>query len=551
MIQIDINEKTVGSKLLMQGFECRIAPHEKVGLIGRNGTGKTTLFRMICGDDNDYDGIIEIPRNAEIMATLQEHEGIHSTTHDYIASRLPRYTELHKQIDELPLIMGESTRLQTQFSDAIEEFAHRGYYELENDIEKLFNAYQLDEDLIEREFSSLSGGQKRLVDLIAIQIGQPRYALLDEPTNHMDYVAKKVFIEWLADTKSSCLIISHDRDVLQAVDKIIELKDCKSFNFQGNYDSYLQQNSVKTIGAMQSFETTEKRIENIKEQIRYAKIKAKSKAGGNTGRSGKNQWVVLQDRLEKELAEILDNHDKPSFWIDRESADKLAPKLSEKYDKYKAKNIKLKTPDQESRGHILSVESLTLGYDSALFHDLSFTLNAGERLHIIGRNGAGKTTLVKAIMDTFRGVLPSTIKGNGIIHPSHDARISLYEQELRSGILEMTLHDAIESILREKNEAVSDQKIMTLMGSYLFDPLTDSSIITENLSGGQKARLQLIRLLSGSPNLLILDEPTNHLDLPSIEELENALNAYTGAVMFISHDTYFARHLGGKSIEIG
>ena len=553
MLYTYINEKTMGSKTLLKQFELRLNDGEKVGFIGRNGTGKTTLLRVISGLDKDFDGTLEIPKNAVVMATLQEHHGLgHITTLDYVSSRLPKFAELKHIIDTYPETMGESTHKQTIFADSLQEFSDKGYYEIENEIESLLDSYQLPREFLEREFATLSGGQKRLIDLIAIQIGNPSVALLDEPTNHMDYIAKEQFLGWLRTTTCSCIVISHDRDVLKVVNRVIELRDQKSYSFVGNYDAYLAQNSVKTVGLMQSFETTEKRIENIHEQIRYAKIKAGSKAGGNTGKSGKNSWVVLQERLKKELDEIMKYHEKPSFWIDRESADKLSPKVTEKYEKYKAKNIKLRHVDDQTTGILLDVSKLSLGYNSKpLFEDISFQLRPGEKLHIIGRNGAGKTTLVKAIVDTTLGIRPETLIGKGIITVSRELRLSLYEQELGDTLLGLTLYGAVEEIYGERGVAVNDQAIRQVLSQYLFEPAADSQTPVNQLSGGQKARLQLIRLLAGSPNLLILDEPTNHLDLPSIEELENALLKYTGAIIYISHDSYFAKNVGGSSLKLG
>ena len=170
---------------------------------------------------------------------------------------------------------------------------------------------------------------------------------------------------------------------------------------------------------------------------------------------------------------------------------------------------------------------------------------------MIGRNGAGKTTLVQAIRAAFAGKLPGTLIGRGVIDCAPSLRLSVYEQEIGPELLPLSLYDAIETIYSAQRAPVNEQIIMRTMSSYLFNPASDRDIRVSNLSGGQKARLQLIRLLAGNPNLLILDEPTNHLDLPSIEELEQALARYTGAVLYISHDEYFARSLGGQSLKIG
>jgi ATP-binding cassette subfamily F protein 3 len=551
MLHIAIHEKSIGARTLLKDFEAWIGDGEKVGLIGRNGAGKTTLLRMLTGRDNDYDGTIEKPKHALLMATEQEHAPgeTDQSTLDHIASRLPRFTELHHIIETYPEIMGDNMRKLTIYSDALTEFSDRGYYEVENTIQALFDAYQLDQALLTHPFSSLSGGQKRLIELMTIQLSEPTIAILDEPTNHMDYVAKAAFIQWLRTAKSTVVVISHDRDVLGVVDRIIELKDAKAHAFPGNYDAYLAQNAVSTVNQMQAFETAEKRIANIKEQIEYAR----AKAPGYKGKAAKNPWVVMREKLERELEAIMDTHEKPSFWIDRESGANLRPKVAEKYHKYKAKNIKVKATggDQDSN-RLLQVQGVALGYDGKpLFEPLSFSLGSGDRLRIIGRNGAGKTTLVQAIRDAYAGKVPATLIGRGVIDCASSLRLSVYEQEIGPELLGMTLLDAIERIFYDKNIPATEQIVMRTMGNYLFDPVGDRDTLVSNLSGGQKARLQLIRLLAGSPNLLILDEPTNHLDLPSIEELENALSAYNGAVIYISHDEYFGRALGGDELRLG
>lgn len=552
MLHIDIQEKSIGARKLLKNFEAWIADGEKVGLIGRNGAGKTTLLRMLTGADPDYDGSITKPKHALLMATQQEHTptgDADQTTLDHIASRLPHFTELHHIIETYPDTMGESMHKMTVYGDALTEFSDRGYYEVENTIQALFDAYQLDQSLLSHTFMSLSGGQKRLIELMTIQLSEPTIAVLDEPTNHMDYVAKATFVQWLRASKGTVIVITHDRDVLGVVDRIIELKDARAHTFPGNYDAYLKQNAVSTVNQMQAFETSEKRISNIKEQIEYAR----AKAPGYKGKAAKNPWVVMREKLERELKVIMDTHEKPSFWIDRESGAQLRPKVAEKYHKYKAKNIKIRASGGDQQSHrLLQLQDISLGYDDVpLFDPISFSLGSGDRLRITGRNGAGKTTLVQAIRTAYAGTLPATLIGRGVIDCASSLRLSVYEQEIGAELLDMTLSDAIERILYDKHIPATEQLVMGIMGNYLFDPVGDGSTLVHNLSGGQKARLQLVRLLAGGPNLLILDEPTNHLDLPSIEELENALSSYSGAIIYISHDEYFGRALGGKTLHIG
>jgi ATPase subunit of ABC transporter with duplicated ATPase domains len=255
--------------------------------------------------------------------------------------------------------------------------------------------------------------------------------------------------------------------------------------------------------------------------------------------------------LVKHYEEVKKNMREPNFWIDRESAEGLGKKVSDNYDKFKAKNIRIhKTAKPEQRRELIRIENLLLSYsDKPLFNAVNVQLNPGDRLQLIGRNGAGKTTLVRAIADAADGVRSSTWRGGSIFVDSR-VRLSVYEQEAGDALLSMPLGAAIESIYLSLDVPVSDEIVMRTMGNYLFNPHEDKDILVKNLSGGQKARLQIIRMLANDPNVLILDEPTNHLDLPSIEELEDALKQYHGALVYISHDSYFANNMGGSSLTL-
>lgn len=244
--------------------------------------------------------------------------------------------------------------------------------------------------------------------------------------------------------------------------------------------------------------------------------------------------------------------DKPTFWIDRESHEGLAHRIGASYDRHKAQNIKLMgLSDETSKSSHLLVEStgLSLGYDGPLFSGVNFQLREGERLELRGRNGAGKSTFIKALLAYRAGKKPETHIAGSIAVDPH-VTIGLYEQEIRDDYFDLTLYDAIERTYLDRRLPVNDQKVRQLLHSYLFEP-SDGGVIVAQLSGGQKARLQLIAMLANEPQLLILDEPTNHLDLPSIEELEVALDGYAGAVLFVSHDDYFRKKLGAGVVMIG
>ena len=263
MLHIVINEKTMGSKLLLSRFELRLERGEKVGFLGRNGTGKTTLMNLINGVDEDFDGEIKLPKNLQLMTTSQEHTDLHTSdalTLNYITAKLPRFASLHHILESYPKHISDNPKKMEVYSNALQEFSDLGYYNVENSLAKYFDSYQLDKSLLNNNFSTLSGGQKRLAELIAIQLAEPAIALLDEPTNHMDYIGKAAFISWLKTTKSAVLVISHDRDVLEAVDRIVELKDKKAHSYKGNYNAYLAQNATKTSNSINEYEITKKEL---------------------------------------------------------------------------------------------------------------------------------------------------------------------------------------------------------------------------------------------------------------------------------------------------
>lgn len=551
ILAAEIREKTFGSNLLYSDVDFEVQDGEKIGLIGRNGTGKSTLFNILSGEDSDYQGEIRLKRSAVVISSRQEHHGYEDmTVLEYIQGDLPEYQDLTHIIDTYPDTMGDSARKMQEFSDALERFGQLEYYQLEDEIKQAFEVYQLDPLLLHRTLGSLSGGQKRMAELIKVQRSRGHIALIDEPTNHMDYVAKLAFIKWLRAAEEAVLVITHDRDVLDNVDRIIEIRDGKSYIFKGNYNAYLKTNKGQISSEVSTYDLTQKRLITLKDDIiRFQRMKEKARNPG-TIRRFKSQEQKARDEL-KSLSAL----EKPSFWIDQESASDMHHKLADVYDKYKTTNIKVRTRKKEVSGNgqvLIKVDKLSLGYDGKpLFTGMGFALSAGERLRLHGRNGTGKTTLVSAIMAAVHDTPLASQCLSGTILIEKGIRIGHYEQEINPKYLTMTLTEALEQVLRDKNLPISAQKIKQLLGDYLFNPATDGEMPVTRLSGGQKARLQIISMLANDPQILILDEPTNHLDLPSIEELENALIQYHGAVIYISHDSFLADKLGGSTLLIG
>lgn len=547
--RITIEDKSFGDNVLYNGLDITLNAHEKVGLIGRNGTGKTTLFNILTGVDTDYAGDIQMRKNTVIIDSRQEHHGFeNSAVLSYILDDLPEYQSLKHILDTYPETMGSNVKKMHEYSEALERFSVLGYFEVEDQLVRSLQDYQLPDTAIAGTIGQLSGGQKRFIELVKVQHARADLALIDEPTNHMDYVAKARFLEWFNSTKEAVVVITHDRDVLQAVDRIIEIRDGRAYDFRGNYDNYLKTNTSKITAEVNEYTVTQSRIANLKDDVvRFRRLKERSRDPGTIHR-----FKSLEERAKKELAQ-LQQLEKPSFWIDRESAQNLTTKISDAYDEHKARNIRIRARTKESKSSttLVAVNNLSLGYDQPLFEGLSFHVREGEKLRLHGRNGAGKTTLIQAIRAASISAKPAATVYGGIIEIPKELAIGVYEQEIDPSYLTMTLGAAIEQALRDKQVAVTDQKIKQLLGDYLFNPMTDGDVPVSRLSGGQKARFQLMNMLANDPQLLILDEPTNHLDLPSIEELEDALGQYHGAIIYVSHDSYFVHNLGGEQSAIG
>ena len=680
---IHITEKSFGDKTLMRDVKFSVDDGEKVGVVGRNGVGKSTLFGILVGTDTDYTGEVVFRRGITVASTAQEHHGLgDQTVLSYILAGLPEYSSLKKIIDEYPETMGDNMRKIEEYTQALERFDQKGFYHIEEKIRRELDNFQLS-GCGERSLGSLSGGQKRLVEIVKIMHSGAHLALIDEPTNHMDYVAKQQFIDWMSSQpRQAMLIITHDRDVLGRVDRIIELKDGGSVSYRGNYDAYLTQNAQATAVGMNNFEQVEKRMTNLKQKaLDYQRLKEKSRNPGTI-----QKFKRLENEARAELAE-LSEMDKPTFWIDKESAGQLDYKSAERYGKFKARNIRLSMKDAASRSqHVLvRVEDAAVGVgEQILFEGVDIDLREGEAVELRGRNGAGKTTLIRMLLASRRGSdsslsdsrqnlarpprkhlfpqagaplidsagalgapLPErqslqkksltsqleytqkesetplapdapapaappalecaleetagkrivaatppssarahsslksppeifrersaetsvtherfTVSGGGGVTPATSilysgnlfldpqVRVGVYEQEIDERYLADPLEAAIEKLYIGRDLPISDTKIRQLLADYLFTE-ADRMTPLARLSGGQKARFQIIAMLANDPQLLILDEPTNHLDLPSIEELETALAKYSGAILYVSHDNYFRREIGGEVVQIG
>jgi ATP-binding cassette subfamily F protein 3 len=530
--------KAIGANYLFKDISFSVVPGEKVALIGRNGHGKTTLLKMLSSEDHDYEGTISTSKGIQITLTKQEHHQAEQSPLDYVINSVPNYFKYKKILEDYE--EGRTTNLD-HYLKILDKYNHHKFPNLVDAIRSTLVDFNINEDLVEKPLANLSGGQKRYVEMTRMMFSQSDLLLIDEPTNHLDFIGKDRFISWMKSLKKTVIVVTHDRDVLKHVTKIIELKDKKLETFKGNYDHYISQNTTKTLTSVKQYGDQLNRLKEAKKKVDWGlKMRAKSKAW----KTRYDHWLRDYEKLKAETV-------KPSFWIDQDSVDNLDKKVADSYDSFKEKNININIGTNRERGiQQLLVKNLSLGYDKPLFSGMTFSLRDTDRLFIKGKNGAGKSTLVKTILSAARDEQPAATIFEGEILLAPDIRIGEYQQEIEAKYLQLPLAEAIRVSYQEQGKSITQQQIYSILSQYLFNPVTDANQKIMNLSGGQKARFQVIKMLINDPNLLILDEPTNHLDLPSIEELENALTDFQGAILYISHDTYFIEKMGGKVVEI-
>lgn len=539
LLEVKNLSKSMGAKTLFQDVTFTVVPGEKIALIGRNGYGKTTLLKILSGEDHDYDGLITTRKGLHITLTKQEHiQDIQQTPLQYILKNARHYFEYKKILEDYEAGVHTNTN---HYLEILEYFSEKRYFHLEEAVLSTLADFNISNESAQSPLANLSGGEKRYVEMTRMMFSQSDFLLIDEPTNHMDYQGKKRFIDWMRSIPQTVFVVTHDRDVLKHVDKIIELKNQRIDIYKGNYGHYIAQNTNQTLSSVKLYSDQLNRLQEAKRRVEWGlQMRAKSKP-----------WKIRYDKWLREYEAIKAETSKPSFWIDQNSVEALDEKVVDSYHKFKEKNIKITVDGQNDRSiQLIKIRNLAVGYEDPVFSQLHLNVKGAERVFIKGKNGAGKSTLVKTILSLAKQQEPKALILEGEIELLEDLRIGEYQQEISEHYLSMHLDEAIRACYKEKKVPIEEKQVKSLLAQYLFDPILDAQQKISNLSGGQKARFQLIKMFVGQPNLLILDEPTNHLDLPSIEELENALARYQGAILYITHDTYFIKAMGGKVIEL-
>ncbi len=491
--------KSFSAQDVLRGASLQINPGEHVGLVGRNGAGKTTIFNLVTQEISPDSGEVVRARGLKLGLLAQHvHFKKGSTVHESALAAFGRLQQIEHEMHELEHRMSDAgddlEKVLASYSDLQHEYEREGGFEYSAKAESILQGLGFDRESWQMETEKLSGGQQNRLGLACLLLSEPDVLLLDEPTNHLDVRAVEWLEEFLVTYAAAFVIISHDRYFLdRACRRIIEIDNGQAFSYTGNYSAYVVEREERREIQQRAFENQQRLIAKTEEFIR------KNLAGQKT-KQAKSRRTMLA-RLERVEA----------VRADQSSGD------------FRLQEI------ERAGTHVLTVTEAAIGYgDKVLARDISLILRRGECLGVIGPNGSGKTTLVKTILGKLQPL-------GGEVRWGSKVEIGYYAQQLED------LDERNEIIMELRRVAPTSAtagELRSFLAKFLF--VGDNVYKhVRDLSGGEKGRLALAKLIYSGVNVLVLDEPTNHLDIPSREALEEALEAYEGTIVTISHDRFF------------
>ncbi len=512
--------KDFGGNPVLREIDLEIIEGERIGLVGENGGGKSTLFRLLAGQETPTSGTIARKRNLTIGYLTQEADPTqgHLTVFETVSAASPELQTLPARLSELeaqmadPAIADEPARMErllAEYGRAQERFDALGGYTIEHRVETVLQGLGFGPAWYEVEVGTLSGGEKKLVNLACILLRQPDLLLLDEPDNHLDLEAKAWLEEYIATYPGTVMLISHDRQMLDhAVKKIFELEDGALSVYIGNYSYYFEERQRRLLKQYELYTLQRDEIKRLETSMHRLKEWAKM----NPKFSGRAEDMVKRiERLkENSVSKPILDRDKIRVNLDAERSGK-------------------KVLEVRDLGQILD--------GRVLFEPFDLTIIYGERVGIVGANGSGKTTLLK----TMLGLLPPA---TGEVKIGASVVLGYYAQEQETLPFESTPLDFVRRL-----KPMTEPRAISFLRGLLFS-LDDMRTPIARLSGGEKSRLQIARLMLTDANFLLLDEPTNNLDIASTEVLEAALEEFEGTVLTVSHDRYFLDKIVSKIIAI-
>lgn len=500
----------INNKVILEDINFLIKNNEKVGLVGRNGSGKTTLLKGITGQipfTNGYDKLHIEKDKFKIGYVSQENLTDPDTLLiDYIRSSYREIINIEKNLESLEKEMSNSYKEETliKYNELLESYDFLGGYTYKKEYITALNKFGFNTDVYNKKISEFSGGELTKLSLLKLLLSRPDLLILDEPTNHLDITAIEWLENYLKEYKNNIILVSHDRMFLDSICNIIYLIEYGTTKkYVGNYTSYIKQREEEYIKALKDYNRQKKeikRLEELVDRFRYKPTKAKMAMS-------KLKQIEKMVKIEKP-----ETFDKKTFKINF-------------------------NPTTTSYKDVLKLKNLSVGYTKELFN-IDLNLEREDKLGIIGDNGIGKSTLIK----TITGVIPP-IKGKVIL--GQNVKYAYFSQQLENLNKENTIYDEIKNTFNE----MTPLEVRTLLGNFNFKG-DDVFKQIKDLSGGEKVRVSLCKILNSKPNLLILDEPTNHLDLINKETIESLLTDYKGTLIIVSHDRYLINKVCTKLLVI-
>ncbi len=504
--------KSYGVETVLDDCSFFINDYEKAALVGNNGAGKSTIFKIIMGELSSDSGTVTIGKDKTIgyLAQYQDLSSNH-TIYEEVKSVKQNLIDMENKLKEyekqMSLVSGKDlSSLMETYTNLEHRFQLLNGYSYKSEIEGVIKGLGFTEDDFDKHVGNLSGGQKTRVALCKLLLEKPDIIMLDEPTNHLDLNSIKWLETYLLNYNGAVLIIAHDRYFLdKIVTKVIEIENHKSHTYEGNYSDFAKKKKENRDALMNLYLKQQREIKHQEEVI--AKL-----------RSYKQEKFYKRAQSREKVLEKTERIEKPQ---------KLQDNM----------NITLE-PDIVSGNDVLAVEDLEKSYSSVLFSHLSFEIKRSEHVALIGDNGTGKTTILK-IINGLESADYGTIKLGTNVH------IGYYDQEHHNLSDDNTLFEEIANAYPN----MTNTKIRNTLAAFMFTG-DDVFKMVGDLSGGEKGRLSLAKLMLSEANFIILDEPTNHLDMTSKEILENAINNYTGTVLYVSHDRYFINQTASRILEL-
>lgn len=505
--------KNYGVESILNNINLQIAEKDRVGIVGVNGAGKTTLLKILAGIEQADSGSVSMPASTTIGYLKQRPDFDNTqTVWSYLMGNFKNLTDMEDNIRELEKKMTSSTgtaldRLMEEYGNLTEKFASDGGYEYKSLIRGALNGLGIEEYQFEKPLGQLSGGQQTRVALAELLLRKHSLLLLDEPTNYLDIKAVEWLEGFLGDYDGAIMVISHDRFFVDKVcNRIFEIREKSLYEYRGNYSDFVIQKEALLELEVKNYKVQQKEIQRQQEIIRQLRSFNREKS------------VRRANSREKLLSRIIP--------AERPNTEDERVRIS-------------LDPLVKSGMDVLFLEELSMSFnDVMLFCNVNLSVYRGDIIGIIGPNGVGKTTLFNIISGRTQPL-------SGVIRKGHNVNIEYYHQQQENLNLSNTVLDEVWN----DNPKLDNTRIRNILAAFLFKG-DDIYKAIETLSGGERSRVALIKLMLSKSNLLLLDEPTNHLDIQSMEVLEDALIDYTGTVLVISHDRYFLDRVATKIAEL-